>query len=285
MEGSSLLQAIVSSLFLASFYVLVASGLALQFSILRVINFVHGQFYMLASFVTFFIFSSLGLNYFIALIAAMVVMALLGLILERFYYRIMGIQEMPAVIGAMGIAMIIERIMSIQMGNFPKPVPDVFDVIWRFGGAVLTGQRLLVIITAIVIMGSLMLFIWKTKIGKAMRAVSQDAEAASAQGINVNFIRLLAMGIGCAMAGAAGALMAPISQAFVYGGLEPMLKGFIIIIIGGLGSLGGAVIGGAILGLVDGFGIQFIGYPAHILGFVIVVVVLILKPQGILGRE
>jgi branched-chain amino acid transport system permease protein len=281
----TIVQGLVMSLFLASYYVLVASGLAIQFSILRIINFAHGQFYMLGSFVVFFMFAERGLNFYLVVVLAMAVMAVAGLLMEWFYFRIMGDQEMPAVIGAMGIALIIERLMSLQVGTTPKRVPYIYDGILRFSGTALPVQRLLVIIVAIVLMTLVAFFISRTKVGKAMRAVAQDAEAAGAQGINVNFIRLLAMGLGSALAAAAGALLAPLFQAFVHSGLLPMVKGFIIIILGGLGSLGGAVIGALILGLVDGFGTQHLGHTSNILGFAIVFLILVLRPQGILGRE
>ena len=249
------------------------------------INSPIGSFYMLGSFVIFFLFAQRGLNFYLVVFLAMAIMAVFGILMEWFYFRIMGDQEMPAVIGAMGIALIIERIMSLQVGTTPKRVPYLYDKILRFTGTALPVQRLLVIIVAAVLMVLVALFISKTKIGKAMRAVAQDAEAAGAQGINVDFIRLLAMGIGSAFAGAAGALSAPLFQAFVHSGLLPMVKGFIIIILGGLGSLGGAVVGAGILGLVDGYGTQHLGHYSNILGFAIVFIVLILRPQGVLGRE
>lgn len=281
----SIAQGFTGSLFLMSYYILIASGLAITFSILRVINFAHGQFYMLGSFVVYFVFAQWGLNFYLAALASMAFMAVVGMLMERFYFRIMGDRELPAVIGALGIAIVIERLMAIRFASMPLPVPYVHDGRSTLGPLALPNQRLLVIVAAAVIMVGLMLFISRSRLGKAMRAVAQDPVAAAAQGINVNMVRLTAMAIGGALAGAAGALNAPLFQAYVYSGLLPMLKGFIIIILGGLGSLGGAVVGGAILGLVDGYGTIYLGHTANALGFAIVMVVLILRPQGLLGRE
>ena len=277
-------QHLINALVLGCEYMLVAAGLSMVFGILRIINFVHGAIFVIGSFMTFFFFAQWGINYFVAIIVAIFVTAAVGLVLERGLYRPLHENHMAVVIGALGTAMVIEHVLAVTVAPDAKFIPYAIEGVWRFAGVSIAWQRVTVVGLSIVIMVALMLFIRFTKWGKAMRAVAQDPDAASMVGVDIGRIRYLAMGLGCAMAGAAGALMAPLFSAYAFGALGPLLKAFIVVIIGGLGSLPGAVIAAFGLGFIDSFGVAYLGYVAGAIGFGVVMVFLIIKPTGLFGH-
>ena len=277
-------QHVINALVLSCEYMLVAAGLSLVFGILRIINFVHGAIYVVGSFMTFYVFAEWGYSYYLAIIAAIVVTAALAVILERGIYRPLHENHMAAVIAALGAAMVIEYSLAIVAGPDAKFIRYPIEGILRIGDISVAWQRVAVIGLSIVFMGALVLFMRYTKWGKAMRAVAQDPEAAAMVGVDINHIRYLAMCIGCSMAGASGAVMAPLFSSYAFGALTPLLKAFAVVIIGGLGSMPGAIIAAFGLGFIDAFGVAYIGYPAAAIGFGVVMLVLIVKPTGLFGH-
>jgi len=277
-------QHLINALVLGCEYMLVAAGLSLVFGILRIVNFVHGAIFVVGSFMTFFVFAEWGYSYFLAIVVAILVTAAIGLVLERGLYRPLQENHMAVVIGALGAAMVIEHVLAVTVAPEAKFIPYPIEGVWRFGGISIAWQRVAVVGLSIVLMVALMLFIRYTKWGKAMRAVAQDPEAAAMVGVDIQRIRYLAMALGCAMAGAAGAIMAPLFSAYAFGALGPLLKAFIVVIIGGLGSLPGAVIAAFGLGAIDSFGVAYLGYPAYAIGFGVVMLFLIVRPTGLFGH-
>jgi len=277
-------QHLINALVLGCEYMLVAAGLSLVFGILRIVNFVHGAIFVVGSFMTFFVFAEWGYSYFLAIVVAILVTAAIGLVLERGLYRPLQENHMAVVIGALGAAMVIEHVLAVTVAPDAKFIPYPIEGVWRFGGISIAWQRVAVVGLSIVLMVALMLFIRYTKWGKAMRAVAQDPEAAAMVGVDIQRIRYLAMALGCAMAGAAGAIMAPLFSAYAFGALGPLLKAFIVVIIGGLGSLPGAVIAAFGLGAIDSFGVAYLGYPAYAIGFGVVMLFLIVRPTGLFGH-
>lgn len=279
-----LIQALLNGFGLTMVYVLVALGLALIFSILEIINFAHGEFYMLGGFITYYAFAVLGLNYFVTLGLAIVLVGLAGLIAERLIFRHLRGQTLNAFIVSLGLLWVMQSGAQLGFGVQEKSVPSTFSGVVRVGTLVVSLERLVVMLSAAALIAGLYLFLEYTRAGRAVRAVAQDADAAALQGVNTELVSMLGFALGCALAGAAGGLLAPVFSVGPTMGELPVLKAFVIIIIGGMGSLPGAVVGGALLGALEGLGALFMGSAAvNLLGFLMVIAILLVKPRGLFG--
>ncbi len=284
MTFSFFLQVLVNGLMLGLTYVLIASGFSLIYGIMRLLNFAHGEFYMLGAFATYLLCEHLGVDYFTALALSMVIIGILGVLVYQFFFRPFRDEHDPSLVVALGIAMLIGGLALIIFGEKDKSVAPVFSGVIQVWGATLSKERVAVILVAIILMAALTLYIKFSKTGQAMRAVSQDREAAALQGIGVDSTFTLCMGISSALAGAAGALLAPLFYVNPFLGMHAVLKALVVVVIGGLGSIPGAIAGGLLLGFVESFGNTFMGDITEILGFVIVMMVLLFRPQGLFGH-
>jgi branched-chain amino acid transport system permease protein len=279
-----LVQALLNGFGLAMVYVLVALGLTLIFSILEIINFAHGEFYMLGGYVTYYAYALFGLNYFATLGLAILTVGLAGVVAERLIFRDLRGKALNAFIVSLGLLWVMQAGAQLSFGVLDKPVPSAFSGIVRVLGLIISVERLVVTLCAVVLIVGLYLFLRLSRPGRAMRAVAQDADAAALQGVNIEAVSALGFGVGCALAGGAGGLLAPVFAVSPAMGALPVVKAFIIIIVGGMGSLPGAVLGGLLLGGVEGLGSLFMGSAAvNILGFLMVIVVLLVRPRGLVG--
>jgi branched-chain amino acid transport system permease protein len=287
-------QTFVNGIVMSSNMILIASGLCLIFGTMHIINFAHGEFYMLGGFGAWVFFGnrlvSLGTfnvaSYVLSIVLTMIIVALLGIIVEKLIFRRFRKNLTACIITAFGILLILQALALIVFGIQDKAFTSPFVGRIDFGGISISKERFAVVICAWVFIGAMYFFIQRTKWGKAMRAVAQDTEAASVQGINIGFTYSLAMGIGCALAAAGGALMGPIYYVNPYMGVESLVKAFAVIILGGMGSLPGAVIGGFIVGMTESFVSSYVGaHMALVVLFVILIGVLLIRPTGILGHE
>jgi branched-chain amino acid transport system permease protein len=279
-----LVQAALNGFGLAVVYVLVALGLTLIFSILEIINFAHGEFYMLGGFVTYYAFGVFGLNYIATLVLAVLLVGAAGVLAERVVFRHLRGRPLNAFIVSLGLLWVLQATAQLAFGVLDKSVPSAVSGIVRVFGLIVSRERLVVIVTAVTVMVGLYVFLKFTRAGHAMRAVAQDAEAAALQGVNIELVSALGFGIGCALAGAAGALLAPLFAVSPTMGALPVIKSFIIIIVGGMGSLPGAVLGGLLLGVTEGVGTLFMSSAAvNMLGFLMVIAILLMRPRGLLG--
>ena len=284
-EAQLLVQALVNGVMLGMVYILVALGLTLVFSIMEVINFAHGEFYMLGGFTAYYLFAQLGINYLVTLAAAAVLVGLLGFLLEKVIFRPFRGNLLGAFIVSLGLVWILQSGALVAFGTLEKSVPSPFRGTLKILGVYFSLERLAVTLIGITLVMALYVFIRFSKQGRAIRAVAQDSDAAALQGINVNRISSQAFALGSALAAAAGALIGPIFFVSPFMGGLPILKAFIIIILGGMGSIPGALLGGLILGIAEGVGSIFLSVPGvNLLGFVIVIAVLLLRPRGLLGH-
>lgn len=288
MEISLLLQGIVNGVMLGLFYALIAVGLSLIFGILGVVNFAHGEMYMFGGFIAYFFLGKFGVNFVVTILASMFIVGLIGVALEKVIFRPLTARpqmELTSLIAAVGLAWIFQMLAVIIFGELDKHVPSSFKGIINLWGAIFTLERLSVIIIGFIVILMLNLFLLRSKIGKAIRAVAQNKEGAALQGIKVNLITALAFGIGCGLAGVAGVLMAPIFGINPFVGNEVILKAFLVVILGGMGSIPGALMGGLVLGFIESFGYLFFQvHTVSVISFVIILFILIFRPQGILGR-
>jgi len=277
-------QTCINGLMLGMIYVLMALGLTLIFSIMGIINFAHGEIFMLGGFATFFLAEYYGVYFFFSLIISMVIIGVFGVLIERIIFRPLRGDPLNLLVISLGLAIVLQNLALIFWGPEERPVPFDFQGIINILGMVFSKERLVAFIISTILVIGLYLFVVRTKTGKALQAVTQDSEAAALQGININQINALTFGIGCALASAAGSAMGPIFLVSPFMGILPAMKAFIIIMLGGLGSIIGAVVGGLILGIAESFGATYLGSTfQNMVGFIILMFILIVKPLGLFG--
>jgi len=280
-----LLQSTIIGLSIGSIYILMALGLTLMFGMMHIINFAHGAIYMLGAFVVYYVFFQAGAPYLAAFVLAMVLLAAFGYLVERTIYRPIKGGIEPTLVALLALTTFLQAAGYPVFGQLDKHVPPVFPGTRNILGVMISIERLMIIPVAAALVIGLYLFINKTRLGGAMRAIEQDKEAASLQGVNVDRINGLAFAVGFALAAAAGALMAPIFKLDPMMGEQPLLKAFIIIILGGLGSIPGAILGGLMLGLIDSIVATALGAePAFLLSFVFIILLLLFRPAGLFGH-
>jgi branched-chain amino acid transport system permease protein len=279
---------ILNGLIIGGSYVLIAVGLTLIFGILDAINLAHGEVYMLGAYVLYFLFGVWGLNYWAALILATGIIGIFGIVIEKLSFRPLRKQPLlNTMLVSIALAILLQNLAMLFWGADPKVVKTAMseEVIQVFG-VFLTVQRLVVLIVGAVTIILLHLLIEKTKIGKAMRAVAQDKDAAALMGISIDRVYTFTFAVGSALAAVAGALIAPIFQIFPTMGFVPFIKAFTVVILGGLGNVIGAIYAGFILGVAESLGAAYISTPyKDSFAFIILIIMLLLKPSGLMGRS
>lgn len=280
-------QALINGVMLGVIYVIVALGLTLVFGMMHIVNLAHGEIYMVGAFVLWTFMVALGINYFAALLVTMLVLFILGALLELILFaRFPGRAGLfKSMIVCLGLGAILPNSVSLIYNPFSKNIPMVFKGEQQFLGLHLPNERLMVILFSVVLVGLLFLFLKRTMTGQAMIAVEQDVDAAQLTGVSVSRVRLWCLGIGCALAGGAASFVAPVLGASPWMGEPMIMNSFAIIIIGGMGSLPGAVLGGLILGLAQSFGSLWVNPPTvNMLVFLLIILILLIKPTGLLGH-
>lgn len=270
----------------AGIYALVAVGLAMVFGVMQMANLAHGEFYMVAAYAVWVFYAKHNWPFFAAVAAGMGIVGAMGLAVERGLFRPMRGQVVSGFIATAGLMYMLQvgvgRIWGVGLD---KPVPPAFTGAVSILGANIGWQRVIVIIAAVVMLVILWLFLHRFKLGQALRATAQDPEAAALQGISVNKMTALAMFIGSVFAGAAGAFMAPVYPVNPYMGHVVILIAFIVIIVGGLGSIEGTILASIIFGFLYTFVTTVAdGVIASIVGVLTMLTVLALRPQGLRGR-
>lgn len=292
------LQQLLNGLSLGSIYALVALGYTMVYGVLRLINFAHGDVYMLGAFAGFYasklLHGRLGdaggglLEAGAILLLSMLACALVGILIERFAYRpVRRASRLTLLIVAIGVSLLIENLAQLLFGADPKFFPQILpERMYDWGGVLITNQQILIFVTAVLLMIALRWLIMGTRTGKAMRAVAFNADAARLMGINVNAIIGLTFAIGSALA-AAGGILVSLNQPSIdpIMGLMTGIKAFVAAVLGGIGNIPGAVIGGLIIGLAETL---VAGYGSSTyrdaIAFLILIIILLFKPEGILGK-
>lgn len=272
---------------LGSTYAIVALGLTLVFGILHIPNFAHGHLYMLGAYISFFLMTLYGFGFWTALVSSMVILGLIGMFIERVVYR--PLQDRPHInsfISAVGALIILETSVIVFWGpqgrRIPNPYPDIVELL----GITMSHQRLLVIVAAIVMIVLLQIFIKKTTPGTTIEAVAQNREGAMLVGINVNWVSSLTFAISTATAAAAASLVAPIFMISPTMGALLGMKAFVIVILGGLGSIPGAILGGYILGILEAIGGGYFSAAyKDVYAFGALILILSVRPTGLFGKE
>ena len=284
-----LLQTIVNATYAASYLALVAVGLALIFGVMGVINFAHGELYMLGAYSVVYLYAEQELPFFLAVAIGLIFLGMLGVAMERGLFRPMRNNPLGGLIVSIGLLLMLQAAVSMGFGVRMEHITPPYQVVINvFGieGVVIPLQRLFVILAAVILLGALWVFLRRTRLGWAMRACAQDNEAAALQGISINQTARLAMCIGAALAGVAGALTAPLVRTYPYMGHSVIVAAFIVIIVGGIGSLEGAMVAAVLYAFVHTFvTTQFDGVIADIVGLVLMMLVLVVRPTGLFGTK
>lgn len=285
-----LIQQLVNGISVGSIYALIALGYTMVYGIVKLINFAHGDVFMVGSFVGFYSITVLDLSFFPALILAMLVCSLFGVIIERIAYKpLRNATRIAALITAIGVSLFIEYGFIYVRGAQPEAYPgDVLKIgnIEVFGVSI-SGLSIFILGVSVVLMIILQFIVHKTKIGKAMRAVSHDAEAATLMGINVNNTISVTFAIGSALAGAAGVIFGTYyTKIEPLMGIIPGLKAFVAAVLGGIGIIPGAMVGGLVLGIIEAL-VSAAGYSLWRDGaaFVVLILILLFLPSGLFGKN
>lgn len=282
-----LLQTVINAVYAASYMSLIAVGLVLIFGVMGVINFAHGELYMAGAYTVVVLYSHLGVPFFAAVAAGLLFVGALGLLMEYGLFRPLRDNPLGGLIASIGFLLILQTAavlgFGVRMQHIRPPTQAKIELI---PGVVLTQQRLFVIIAAAGLLSALWVFLRRTRFGWALRACAQDREAAALQGISLNQTSRIAMFLGAALAGVAGALTAPLVAPTPFMGHSVIVTAFIIIIVGGIGQLEGAVVAAILYAFVHTFVTTFWdGVIADIVGLLLMLIVLIVKPTGLFGAR
>lgn len=285
-------QLVFNGLGLSVFYAWFAVGLTLVFGVMKIINFAHGELYMVGAY-TFWLVISVGSDslpllplFFLGLVAGMLVAGGLAMALERAIFRALRGSPLAVFLSSFGVAYTLQVSVGQLFGIQQKTVPSVFPGELKFAGAILSIQAAVAIAAAVITLGSLWFFLQRTKLGRAVRATAQDSESAALQGISLNRMSALVMGIGGALAAVAGVLVGATFYLTPYMGWFVIWKAFLVIIVGGMGSVGGAVVASLLFGFLDST-LTTLGNPQLVMlvDVLIMLIILAFRPQGLLGRE
>ncbi|GAB3820997.1 branched-chain amino acid ABC transporter permease [Tessaracoccus terricola] len=285
------LQQAINALSLGSIYALIALGYTMVYGIIKLINFAHGEIYMIGAFVGYWTMSVFHLGVFEAILAAMIVCTVLGVLIERVAYRpLRKSTRLASLITAIGMSLLLQYTMMYFVGADPRAypaLPDYMNASYNIGGVVIKSQQLVIIGISVLLMVLLQFVVKTTKMGKAMRAVSQDPEAAQLMGISVDRTISFTFAIGSALAGAAGVLVGIYYNSInPLMGIMPGLKAFVAAVFGGIGIIPGALIGAFVIGGAE-IAVSALGYSLFRDGvvFAILIAILIVKPTGLLGKN
>jgi len=279
-------QVILNGLVLGMTYALLSLGFTLTFSIMGVVNIAHGALFMLGGFVTYYLYGVYGLNYFLTLVIVIVALGGFGMLIERFLFRRLRGQGFAGLmILSLGLLLFLEGAALLVFGEREKGIPDPISGVISLGGVSFGASRLLVLVVSGLLILALFYFLRHTKRGQAMRALAQDPETAYLQGIDINRMSMLSFAIAAALGGVAGGLLCPISFVSYSIGSSIIIKCFVVVVLGGLTSITGCLIGGLILGFIESFVLGYLpSYLTYLIIFSLVLAVLLIRPQGIIGR-
>lgn len=285
------LNYLIGGVSLGSIYAIIALGYTMVYGIAKMLNFAHGDVIMIGAYVAFFAVNSTSLPAPLAVLLAMVVCLILGVVIEYLAYRpLRGSTSLAVLITAIGVSFLLQNSALIAWGSNPKSFPSLVPLgsVHLFNDAVIiSGEALTTILTCVIVMLGLTIFTQKTKMGKAMRAVSEDKAAAQLMGINVNMTISVTFAIGSALAAVAGVLLCSTYPILIpTTGAMPGIKAFTAAVFGGIGSIPGAMLGGILLGIIETFGKAYISTAlSDAIVFAVLIVVLLVKPTGLLGKK
>jgi branched-chain amino acid transport system permease protein len=286
----------LNGLIISTFYALTALGLAIIFGVLRIVNFAHGELYMLGGYAAYLAVSVLGLPPVTGVVAAMAALLVFGALIERMLIQPIyeGKIDRPdeyAIMITFALSVLLINFANSVFGPWPQRPAPIYRGRAEIGELIVSGDRLAAAGAAVILIVGVILVLRYTWMGRAVRAVSQDRAAAEIFGVDIDRTSMLAFGVGAALAGAAGALIGPVFNVTPPMGIIPSIKAYIVVVLGGLGSIPGALVGALVLGQVESFATVLIPDTTRALaykdayGLVVLIAILLLRPQGLFGRR
>ena len=284
-------QVLVNGLYLGAQYALIALGLTLIFSLMNVLNFAHGQMYVLGGFVTYTVVAQFGLPFIVGLLASGVAQAIIGALVERFLFRSVirnSKREESTMLLAAGIAFFLDAVILLVFGEKQRGLPKIVDGVlnWDFI-IIMPYDRILIGVLALALVAVFILFMQHSKTGRAMRALAQDKVAARLMGVDVDRYSMIGFALGAMLAGIVGGLLVTITGINLGMGGPTSIKAFMMIMIGGAGVISGAILGGFILGMMESVGLTVLassGEITYLAIFATLMVFLAIRPQGLMGK-
>ena len=284
-------QVLANGLYLGAQYALIALGLTLIFALMNILNFAHGQLYVIGGFVTYTIYGQLGLPFVVALFAAAVTLAVVGALIERFLFRTVikrSVREESTMLLAAGIAFFLDAVILLVFGEKQRGVPKIVDGVfnWDFR-LIMPYDRILIGILAILSIAAFVTYMQYSKTGRALRALAQDRVAAQLMGVNVDRYSMIGFALGAMLAGVVGGLLVTITGVNSGIGGPISIKAFMMVMIGGAGVISGAIAGGFILGMMESVGLSVLhsyGDITYLMIFASLMVFLSFRPQGLMGK-
>ena len=285
------LQYLINGIYIGAIYAVIALGYTMVYGIAKMLNFAHGDVIMVGAYMSYAVTSSMGVGMVPSILIAMVICTVLGIIIEGLAYKpLRGTSSLAVLITAIGVSYFLQNAAQLIWGPAAISFNHLVTAkpLSLFGGQVkISAEALVTLAVAVLVMVGLTLFVNKTKTGKAMRAVSEDRDAAQLMGINVNRTISVTFAIGSALAAVAGVLLcSKVSSVYPTVGAMPGIRAFTAAVFGGIGSIPGAMLGGMLLGLIETFGSAYISaLPSDAIVFFVLIVVLLVKPAGLLGKQ
>ncbi len=285
----SLIEQLLNGLAIGCMYALVASGLSLIWGTMRMLNFAHGEFYMLGGFIMFYLHVSLGLHPVLAGILTLIGVALIGALFQLTVVQKLLSQpgwDVSPIVATLGLSIFLQNLALKLWGERFKNIPYYVDFNISLGPIHFSGQRLLIIIVSVVVILLMWAYMKYSKMGMAIRATAQDNFASKLMGISVKKIYVFVFGLSSALAALASVMIAPIESVHPWMGASPALKAFTVVVLGGLGSLEGAIIGGLLLGIIESVSVTYLSSEwKDVVSFGILILVLAFKPNGLFGKK
>ena len=287
----NILQYCINGISIGSIYAIIALGYTMVYGIAKMLNFAHGDIIMVGAYICYCVTNYLGMPPILGILASMAVCTLLGIVIEGLAYKpLRGTPSLAVLITAIGVSCFLQNAAQLIWGSNPKSFTSVVSTIkpfLLFGSLTITGEVLVTVVVSVVIMLALTWFTSSTRIGKSMRAVSEDRDAAQLMGINVNKTISITFAIGSALAAVAGVLMCssiPVLQPTT--GSMPGIRAFTAAVLGGIGSIPGAMLGGVLLGIIETFAKAFLSTQfSDAIVFGVLIIILLVKPAGLLGKR
>ena len=284
-------QVIVNGIYLGSQYAMIALGLTLIFALMNVLNFAHGQMYVIGGFVTYTFYGQLGMPFLFALMMSCVTLALLGAAIERFLFAPVirrSAREESTMLLAAGIAFLLDAVILLVFGEKQRGVPKIVDGVlnWDFR-VIIPYDRILICVLAILSIVAFITFMQFTRTGRALRALAQDRDAAQLMGVDVKRYSMIGFALGAMLAGLVGGLLVTITGINLGMGGPTSIKAFMMVMIGGAGVISGAIAGGFILGMLEATGLALLssyGDFTYLAIFVALMIFLAIRPRGLMGK-
>jgi branched-chain amino acid transport system permease protein len=287
-DATTLILTLLWGVAIGSIYVLLATGLNLIFGVMKLVNFAHGELLMIGAYVSYSVTTAFGLNAYLSVFVAMGVVALIGIAVERLAFRrVLGSDKLNEIFVSLGLILIFDNVAVLMWGEKSnRIISPLENMSLHIGDIAISYDWLIAVAFVIAILIGLVFLVRKTKIGMAMRATSQKSQASMLMGINIEHIYIITFALGAALAGAAGSLYGIIFPFNPYIGALPTIKAFAIIILGGLGSIPGAIIGGLLYGIAEQSAVIFLGgIWRDAVAFSLLIIVLIFRPKGLFGGK